>query len=255
MIEARELSCHAMLRHGFFTREGGYSLGLFASLNCGLGSGDDKPTVSRNREVVCGKLGVSSASLLTTWQHHSSDTIAITAPWDAVSPPRGDAIVTATPGIAVAVLTADCAPILFADPEARVIGAAHAGWKGALAGITDSAIAAMEELGARRSRTTAVIGPAISQAVYEVGPELYENFIDEDRDNAKFFALSRRPGHHMFDLPGYLARRLAAAGLAIVVDLALCTYRDEERFFSYRRATHRRHEKYGRQISAICITG
>src|SRR5205814_923255 len=214
-----------------------------------------RPTVARNREVVTGKLGIPGAALLTTWQHHSCNTIAVTAPWDSVDPPRGDAMVTATFGIALGILTADCAPILFADPEARVIGAAHAGWKGALAGITDSAIAAMEELGARRSRTTAVIGPAISQAVYEVGPELYENFIDEDRGNAKFFAPSRRSGHHMFDLPGYLARRLAAAGLAIVVDLALCTYRDEERFFSYRRATHRRHEKYGRQISAICIAG
>jgi len=165
MIEARELSCHTALRHGFFTREGGHSSGIFASLNCGLGSGDDKPTVARNRQVVSERLGVSSARLLTTWQHHSSDAIAVTAPWDAVTPPRGDAIVTATPGIAVAILTADCAPILFADPEAQVIGAAHAGWKGALAGITDSTVAAMERLGARRARVTAVIGPTISQTV------------------------------------------------------------------------------------------
>jgi len=255
MIEALELSRHAPLRHGFFTREGGHSSGIFSSLNCGFGSGDDKPTVARNREVVSRKLGIPDAALLTTWQHHSCSTIAVTAPWDSVDPPRGDAMVTATPGIALGILTADCAPILFADPKVHVIGAAHAGWKGALAGITDATIAAMEGLGAERSRITAVIGPAISGAVYEVGPELFECFTDDDRGNAKFFTPSRRAGHHMFDLPGYLARRLAQAGLATVVDLAICTYRDEERFFSYRRATHRRHDNYGRQISAICLTG
>jgi YfiH family protein len=253
MIEALELSRHSLLRHAFFTREGGHSSGIFASLNCGFGSGDDKPTVSRNRAAVSEKLGVESMNLLTTWQHHSSDTIAVTAPWDSMTPPRGDAIVTATSGIAIAVLTADCAPILLADPEARVIGAAHAGWKGALAGITDSTVAAMERLGARRSHITAVIGPTISQAVYEVGPELFERFADDDRSNAEYFAPSHRGAHHMFDLPRYLAGRLTRAGLAAVVDLAICTYRDEDRFFSYRRATHRGHENYGRQISAICL--
>jgi YfiH family protein len=255
MIEARELSRYTRLRHGFFTREGGHSSGIYASLNCGFGSGDDKDMVARNRERVSVRLGVTADRLLTTWQHHSCDTIAVTAPWDPAVPPRGDAIVTATPGIAVAILTADCAPILLADPEAGVIGAAHAGWKGALAGITDSTIAAMERLGARRSHITAVIGPTISQAVYEVGPELHERYADEDRGNAKFFAPSRRSGHHMFDLPRYLAGRLAAAGLTTIADLAVCTYREEERFFSYRRATHRRHANYGRQISAICLTG
>ena len=253
MIEALELSRHGSLRHGFFTREGGHSSGIFASLNCGFGSGDDKPTVARNRAAVSERLGVASMSLLTTWQHHSSDTIAVTAPWDSMTPPRGDAIVTSTPGIAIAILTADCAPILLTDPEAGVIGAAHAGWKGALAGITDSTIVAMERLGARRSCITAVIGPTISQAVYEVGPELFERFVDDDAANAGFFAPSRRPAHHMLDLPRYLAARLSQAGLATVVDLAICTYRDEERFFSYRRATHRGHENYGRQISAICL--
>jgi YfiH family protein len=255
MIEALELSRHRAIRHAFFTREGGHSSGIFASLNCGLGSGDDKATVARNRGVVSERLGVACENLLTVWQHHSSDTIAVTAPWDWAQPPRGDAIVTATPGFAIAILTADCAPILLADPEARVIGAAHAGWKGALAGVTDSTIAAMERLGARRSHITAVIGPTISQAVYEVGSDLIERFVDDDPGNAKFFVPSRRPGHHMFDLPRYLAARLAAAGLASVIDLAICTYRDEQRFFSYRRATHRRHENYGRQISAICLAG
>src|SRR5262245_20488193 len=197
MIEALELSRHKALRHGFFTREGGHSSGIYASLNCGLGSGDDKPTVTRNREVVSARLGVVSARLLTTWQHHSSDTIAVTAPWDTASPPRGDAIVTSTPGIAIAILTADCAPILLADPEARVIGAAHAGWKGALAGVTDSTIAAMERLGAGRTRIVAVIGPTISQTVYEVGPELYERYVDDDGANQRFFSPSRRSAHHM----------------------------------------------------------
>ena len=255
MIEALELSRHGILRHGFFTREGGHSSGIYASLNCGYGSGDDKEIVARNRATVSDKLGVAGVRLLTTWQHHSSDTIAVTAPWDEVTPPRGDAIVTATPGIAIAILTADCAPILLADPEAGVIGATHAGWKGALAGISDSTIAAMERLGARRNRLTAVIGPTISQAAYEVGPELRERFLDDGNGNAKFFAPSHRSGHYMFDLPRYLAGRLAAAGVAAVIDLAICTYRDEERFFSYRRATHRGHEQYGRQISAICLAG
>jgi YfiH family protein len=170
-----------------------------------------------------------------------------------MAPPRGDAIVTTTPGIAIAILTADCAPILFADPEAGVIGAAHAGWKGAVGGVTDSTIVAMEKLGASRTRTTAVIGPTISQAVYEVGPELLERFMDEDKTSRRFFKPSHRSNHHMFDLPGYIAKRLADAGIKTVVDLAVCTYRDEERFFSYRRATHRRHDNYGRQISAICL--
>ena len=253
MIEAIELSRHPTLRHGFFTREGGYSSGIYASLNCGFGSGDDKTTVARNRALVGQKLGVGNEQLLTTWQHHSSDTIAVTAPWDPMAPPRGDAIVTTTPGIAIAILSADCAPILFADPEAGVIGAAHAGWKGAVGGVTDSTIAAMEKLGASRARTTAVIGPTISQVAYEVGPEFFERFMDEDRTSRRFFKSSQRSDHHMFDLPGYIARRLADAGIMTVVDLGVCTYREEERFFSYRRATHRRHDNYGRQISAICL--
>jgi hypothetical protein len=165
MIEAPELKSVKSLRHGFFTREGGHSAGLFASLNCGFGSGDDKPTVARNRAAVGEQLGVSAQNLLTIWQWHSPDVIVADAPWDALKPPKGDAIVTNKPGLAIAVLTADCAPILFADEEAGVIAAAHAGWKGAFAGVSDTTIAVMEEKGARRERITAIIGPRPMRSV------------------------------------------------------------------------------------------
>lgn len=254
MIEASELKSRRTLRHGFFTRQGGYSDGLFASLNCGYGSGDDKPTVARNRTMASQSLGVPGESLLTVWQWHSPDVIFAETTWDPLSPPKGDAIVTTTPGLAIAVLTADCAPLLFADEEAGVIGAAHAGWKGALAGVSDATIAAMEQKGARRDRITAVIGPTISQTAYEVGPDFPAPFIRENPGNADFFTPSTRAAHHMFDLPGYLARRMTAEGVGRVVDLGLCTYSDEARFYSYRRATHRNEKDYGRQISAIVLT-
>ena len=250
MIEAEELKREKAIRHGFFTRKGGQSSGLFASLNCGFGSGDDKPTVARNRDVVCAALGVDH--LLTAWQWHSADAVAAAEPWDSqAAPPKADAIVTATPGLAIGILTADCAPILFADSAACVIGAAHAGWKGALAGVTDSTIAAMEKLGAMRERIVAVIGPAISQESYEVGPDFRERF--EGAEASSLFKPSPRKSHYMFDLPGYLHHRLEAQNLASVTDLGLCTYREEDRFFSYRRATHRGDQHYGRQISAIAL--
>jgi YfiH family protein len=250
MIEAEELKRDKAIRHGFFTRKGGHSSGLFASLNCGFGSGDDKPTVARNRGVVSAALGVDH--LLTAWQWHSADTIAAAETWDSqTAPPRADAIVTATAGLAIGILTADCAPVLFADSSAGVIGAAHAGWKGALAGVTDSTIAAMEKLGARRDRIVAVIGPTISQESYEVGPDFRERFDGEGASS--FFKPSARKSHYMFDLPGYLRRRLEVQGLASVTDLGLCTYREEDRFFSYRRATHHGEQHYGRQISAIAL--
>ena len=246
MIEAEALKCSGAIRHGFFTREGGYSSGIFASLNCGFGSGDDKPTVSRNRSVVSASLGTDH--LLTAWQWHSADAIAANATWDVHAPPKADAIVTSTPGIAIGILTADCAPVLFADPSAGVIGAAHAGWKGALAGVTDSTIAAMEKLGARRDHILAVIGPTISQASYEVGPDFPGRF-----ETKRFFKPSTKKDHYMFDLPGYLNERLKNQNIASVTVLDLCTYRDEDRFFSYRRATHRGEAQYGRQVSAITL--
>lgn len=253
MIEASDLKSATGLRHGFFTRRGGHSAGIFASLNCGFGSGDDKPTVARNRAAAGDALGVPASHLLTAWQWHSPDVIVANAPWDPLAPPKGDAIVTAKRGLAIAVLTADCAPLLFADMEAGVVGAAHAGWKGALAGVCDATITAMEKLGAQRRHITAIIGPTISQSAYEVGPEFPAPFLAQDPDNADFFMSSSKARHHMFDLPGYLARRLTGLAIGKVVDLGLCTYSDEDRFYSYRRATHRQEKDYGRQISAIAL--
>lgn len=253
MIEASDLTSSTALRHGFFTRQGGHSAGLFTSLNCGFGSGDDKPTVAKNRASAGEALGVQGSHLLTVWQWHSPDVIVAETTWDPLAPPKGDAIVTARRGLAIAVLTADCAPLLFADVEAGVIGAAHAGWKGALAGVSDATVAAMEKQGARRDRISAIIGPTISQPAYEVGPEFPAPFIAQDPGNADFFLPAQQAHHHMFDLPGYLARRMTGLGLGKVVNLGLCTYLDENRFFSFRRATHRNEKDYGRQISAIVL--
>lgn len=242
------------ISHGFFTREGGHSTGLFGSLNCGMGSGDDKQTVAKNRAVVAEKLGVAPDRLLSAWQVHSPDAVVVSGPWQGEERPRVDALVTKTPGIGLGVLTADCGPVLFADPEARVIGAAHAGWKGALTGVTTKTLEAMEGQGARRAGITAVIGPMISRAAYEVGPEFPARFTDADRANARYFTPSARAGHFMFDLPAYLADRLRAEGVGTVVNMSLCTFGDEQRFFSYRRATHRNEKDYGRLISAIALT-
>lgn len=242
------------LAHGFFTREGGHSAGLYASLNCGLGSGDDRHLVRRNRSAVADQLGIDEPSLLTTFQYHSSDVIEVAAPWDADRRPKADAMVTRHAGIGLGILTADCGPVLFADLKAGVIGAAHAGWKGALSGVTGRTLAAMESLGARRADVVAVIGPAISIDAYEVGPEFAQRFLDEDAGNVRFFRPSERPAHAMFDLPGYLEERLRREGAGDVVNLDVCTFSDEPRFFSYRRTTHRRETDYGRQISAIALT-
>ena len=254
MIEAPQLSNLPGLRHGFFTRQGGASEGLYASLNCGFGSGDDKSAVARNRAIVADQLGVNEDRLLTVWQWHSADVVEAKELWDVRKPPEGDAMVSAMPGIALGILTADCAPILFADAEAKVIGAAHAGWKGALAGVTDATIAAMEGLGAKRERMIAVVGPTIAQASYEVGPELRNAFVAKSSDNAAYFSDSPEKKYHFrFDLPGYLTARLKAAGVAVASCLTLDTYRHETEFFSYRRMTHRREAGYGRQISAISL--
>jgi len=254
MIESSHLSALPGIRHGFHTRQGGASEGLYASLNCGFGSGDDMAVVARNRAKVAERLTVDEAALLTVWQWHSSDVINVNAPWDVRKPPEGDAMVSATPGIALGILTADCAPVLFADAEARVVGAAHAGWKGAIAGITDATIAAMENLGARRERIVAVIGPTIGHASYEVGPELYAAFVKQSPDNGAHF--SHSPGHpqrHHFDLPGYLIARLEKAGVNEASQLGVDTYQNEDSFFSYRRMTHRGEKVYGRQISTIAL--
>ena len=236
------------LRHGFFTRKGGASSGIFAGLNCGTGSSDIAEVVAINRARAAEALGVDPANLVTVNQVHSADVVVVTAP--LADRPRADAMVTATPGLALAVLTADCQPVLFADPQAQVVGAAHAGWRGARDGVLEATVEAMEALGARRNRIRAVIGPTISQRAYEVGPEFVEGFIDDDRDNARFFA-NGAGDRALFDLPAFGLHRLRSLGLAETEWTRHCTYSDAERFYSYRRTTHAGEADYGRLLSAI----
>lgn len=253
MIEAESLKAMSGIRHGFFTRQGGHSSGIYASLNTGLGSDDDRETVLKNRETVANALGVSGDRLCSPYQIHSADAVIVDDPWPADHGPKADAVVCAKPGIAVAVNTADCTPVLFADPKAGVVAAAHAGWKGAIGGVLKWTVEAMIETGATRQNITAAIGPTISQAAYEVGPEFKARFVEENDSYARFFIPSEQEGHHMFDLPAFVELRLEEAGVDSVQNTALCTYGDEERFFSYRRKTHRDEEDYGRQLSAIAL--
>jgi hypothetical protein len=243
----------ANIRHGLFTREGGVSAGIYQGLNCGFGSRDDRDCVAENRRRVADTLGVSAETLITIHQIHSADAIAVDMPWSPAEAPRGDAMVTDRPGIALGVLAADCAPVLFADAQAGVIGAAHAGWRGALTGILAATVAAMETLGADRTRIAATVGPCIGQPSYEVGAEFHAAFAAEGIDTGRYFVPSDRAGHHRFDLPGFVRDRLGALGIAGVEMLAHDTYADPERFFSYRRATHKGEDDYGRQISAIAL--
>lgn len=253
MIEAHNLSTIADVRHGFFTRRGGYSHGVYNSLNCGYGSDDCRETVTRNRVHVARSLGLVVDQIVTVHQMHSPDVVTVTGPWFAQDAPEADAMVTNGPGTALGVLTADCAPVLFADREAGVVGAAHAGWRGALAGVCEATVEAMEALGAGRRHIAAAIGPAISSRNYEVGPEFHDAFMEKDSGSARFFGPSERRGHFMFDLPGFLLRRLNAAGVGSVEWCGKCTYAEEEDFFSFRRTTHREEPDYGRQISAITL--
>ena len=239
------------IAHGFFTREGGYSSGIFSALNCGLGSGDDLVLVKQNRAMVAAQLGVRPEQLISGYQEHGTHVAVVTGPM--LDRPKADGLVSNTPGVALGILTADCGPILFADPEAKVIGACHAGWKGGLAGVYATTVAAMEGLGAKRSRIVAVLGPTISQAAYEVGPEFPKPFLVRDAGHAKFFIPSVKKGHYMFDLTAFLLEQMEDLELAKVVGLNLCTYADEKWFFSYRRATHRAEADYGRLISAIAL--
>jgi len=240
------------IRYGFFTREGGVSSGIYKSLNCGVGSKDDKGFVFKNRARATRALGVQHEKLATPYQVHGTEAFTVEAVWEVGKGPKADAVVTNRPGIAVGVGTADCGPILFADSAARVVAAAHAGWRGALAGILESTIVAMETLGAERERIVAVLGPTISKANYEVGPELIAAFDKADAANNRFFRPSQREGHAMFDLPGFIVARLLASGV-LAADIRHCTYADEERFFSYRRATHRGEVDYGRLLAAIAL--
>jgi YfiH family protein len=255
MLQALSLSELPGIRHGFFTRSGGVSHGVYATLNGGVGSNDAPDNVAENRARMAVALGVKPGHLLTAYQIHSPDVVVADRPWTQESRPRADAIVTRTPHLAIGVSTADCGPLLLADAEAGVIGAAHAGWRGALTGVIEAAIAAMEKLGADRSRMVAALGPTISQANYEVGPEFVARFEAADSDNARFFVASARAGHAMFDLNGYIADRTQRAGIVNFEDLGLCTYDEPERFFSYRRATKLSEADYGRHINAIALPG
>ena len=243
----------AGVRHAFFTRDGGVSGGLYATLNGGLGSHDDTASVAENRARMAQALGVKPPALLTPYQTHSPDVAIVNALWADEARPRADAIVTRAPGLAVGVTTADCGPVLLADPVARVIGAAHAGWRGALTGIVEATVVAMKELGARPERIVAALGPMIRQHNYEVGSELITRFTAEDRASEQFFSAATRDGHALFDLAGYIRGRLSRAGVRQVEDLALCTYADDAQFFSFRRSTHRSENDYGRHVSAIAL--
>lgn len=234
--------------HGFFTRKGGTSSGVFRGLNCGHGSSDQSSAVATNRGRVAEAMKVEPNALLSVYQVHSNDVATVSEPWSG-DLPKVDAMVTKTPNIALGILTADCAPVLFSDPIARVVGAAHAGWKGALSGVTDNTIAAMEALGATRENITASIGPCISQAAYEVGPEFFENFADENHAYTRFFA-NGAGDRMLFDLPSFVLNHLRAAEIDASW-VGRCTFSEPEHFYSYRRTTHAGEADYGRLISAI----
>lgn len=241
----------AFANHGFFTRVGGVSTGIYQGLNCGAGSDDTPEHVVENRAMAAIALGVKPASLAFVHQVHSADVLVVDAPPPAPKP-KCDAMVSKTPGVTLSILTADCQPVLFADPDANVIGAAHAGWKGALGGVLEATIDAMVGLGATRSAIRAVIGPSISQRAYEVGPEFLEEFLDQDPEYARFFA-GGTGGKSMFDLPSFGLFRLRGAGIAAASWTGHCTYSDADRFFSYRRATHRGEPDYGRLMASISL--
>jgi polyphenol oxidase len=241
------------IRHGFFTRQGGLSEGTFASLNCGFGSSDEAAKVAENRARAMGVLGLSGDRLATCYQVHSADVVVVDRPWPRDQRPRADAMVTRTSEIALGILTADCAPVLFADAEARIIGAAHAGWRGALSGVLEATVAAMEKLGATPQRVHAAIGPCIGRDSYEVGPEFPAPFLAENAENAAFFRAAPRAEHFLFDLAGYVAARLQRLGLARIETIAGDTAAEAERFFSYRRSCHRKEPDYGRELSAITL--
>jgi YfiH family protein len=241
------------IRHAFFTRRGGVSDGAYASLNCGFGSSDDPAKVEENRAIAAGRLGLPAGRLVTCHQVHGTTAITVEHPWRRDANPRADGMVSAVPGIALGVLAADCAPVLFADPEAGIIGAAHGGWRGTLGGIMEATVAAMTALGAVSSRIGAGIGPCIAQQSYEVGPEFEATFAAADEDSASFFIAAARPGHFLFDLGGYIAHRLTRLGLAAIERAPHDTAAEEALFFSYRRACLRGDNDYGRGLAAIAL--
>lgn len=253
IVRSPTLSALAGVRHGWFTREGGVSEGIYAGLNTGLGSADDPAKVRENRARIAAAMGVPPDRLVSCYQVHSPDVVVVDHPWPPADNPKADALVTRVPDLAIAVSSADCGPVLFADAEAGVVGAAHSGWKGAFTGVLEATVDAMERLGARRSNIRAVVGPMISGRAYEVGPEFVARFRDAGEDLARWFRPSETPGHAWFDLPAYGVHRLTRAGVGSAEDLGLCTYADEARFYSYRRMTHRGEADYGRHLSAIAL--
>ena len=255
MLQSPALTALPGIRHAFFTRAGGVSEGCYASLNGGVGSDDVPAHVSENRARMAAAVGVAADRFLTAYQIHSPDVVIAERPWDVNARPKADAIVTKVAGLGIGVSTADCGPILIADAQAGVIGAAHAGWRGAFGGVAEAAIAAMERCGAERGRMVAALGPMIRQPNYEVGPEFVAQFKTAEEANARFFRPAERAGHALFDLAGYIAARLAAAGIGRIEDIGGCTYEQSHLFFSYRRSVHRAEADYGRHISAIALAG
>ena len=253
IVHSKTLCAFPDIAHGFSTREGGVSGGIYTSLNCGGGSKDNPDHVKENRRLFAQALGAGKSPLVSPYQVHSADAVVVEEPWARADAPKADAVVTAKPGLAIAISTADCVPVLFVDSQAKIVGAAHSGWRGALTGILEATLDAMVHLGAERSRISTFIGPAISQSAYEVGDEFKETFLKEDETSERFFQQLNEQERPHFDLTGYVAARLQSAGACQVENLELCTYQDTERFFSYRRSCHQDEADYGRQISAIMI--
>ncbi len=252
-ISAASLFGCVGVRHGFFTRHGGTSTGTYAALNCGLGSGDDRDRVTENRARAARHFELPPSSLVSVYQIHSPEVVMVNQPWAPEDAPRADAMVTDRPGVMLGILAADCAPVLLADAEARVIGAAHAGWRGALGGVVEATVAAMEKLGAMRQHIIAAVGPCIAQASYEVSDDFAPPFLQQDKDNARFFVSGKRAGKLQFDLPGYLLERLRRLGIGEAEATGQDTQADAADFFSYRRTTLRGEKDYGRLLSAIAL--
>jgi YfiH family protein len=253
MIKSKALEKAGGLQHGFFTRQGGKSQGVFESLNCGYGSDEDSDIVSTNRAHAMELIGLDETSLVTAYQTHSADVVVVKNPWLPAAAPKVDGMVSNVPGIALGILTADCAPVLFSDPIAGVVGAAHAGWRGAKDGVLKATLEAMSTLGAKAHQVTAAIGPCIQQASYEVSDSFYDSFLIDNLSNEEFFCSSNRPGHKQFNLPGFIISALRQNSVENIESLNLDTYKNDDLFFSYRRATHRQEKQYGRLLSAIAL--
>jgi YfiH family protein len=253
MITLGALNGAGGIRHAFFTREGGVSDGLFASLNCGFGSGDGAERVARNRSIAMDRLDLAADRLVTCHQVHSATIVTVEQAWSREASPRADGMATRVPGIALGILAADCAPVLFVDPRAQVVGAAHAGWRGAHGGVLEATVDRMVALGADRGSIRAGVGPCIGQRSYEVGPEFQSRFVADAAADGRFFTPAAREGHFLFDLAGYIGHRLLRAGVGAVHCSQHDTAADEDRFFSYRRACLRGESDYGRLLAAIVL--